>query len=154
TLREMTRSVVRAEPRAGVSHFLVSVQVGLSLVLLVGAFLFIRSYDTLSHLNAGFNTSNVLLVNVDIRRAVSSVEQRPVVFARMLEALQSVPGVQKAAIAAVTPISGSTWNTALQVDGFQPANPRDAIMFLNYVSPDYLEALGTNLVAGRNFNES
>jgi predicted permease len=151
TLREMSRSVVRSEGRAGVSRSLVAVQVGLSLVLLVGAFLFIRSYDALSRLNAGFNTSNVLFINADIRRAVSADDQRLGFYQRLLETVQALPDVQKAAIAVLTPISGSTWNTSVQVDGFQPANPRDSSMFLNYVTPDYLAALGTDLMAGRSF---
>jgi putative ABC transport system permease protein len=151
-LREMSRSVVRSQGRAGVSRSLVTVQVGLSLVLLVGAFLFIRSYDALSRLNAGFNTSNVLLVNADIRRAVSAEGQRLGFYQRLLETVQAMPDVQKAAIAVLTPISGSTWNTSVQVDGFQPANPRDSSMFLNYVTTDYLAALGTDLIAGRSFN--
>jgi len=63
-----------------------------------------------------------------------------------------LPGVQKVAVAALTPIAGSTWNTTVQVDGFKSERRGDDSMFLNYITPDFLEATGTPLVAGRNFN--
>ncbi len=152
TLRQMSRSVVGAEGRVGASRWLVAVQVGLSLTLLIGAALFLRTYRTLSHLNPGFSTTNVLLVNVDIRRAVQSQEQRAPFFERLLETVRAVPGVQKAAMSVNTPISGSTWNTIIQVDGYKPASPRDSTLFLNYVSPGYLSAMETPIIADRDFN--
>jgi len=152
TLREMSRSVVAAEGRVGASRWLVAVQVGLSLVLLIGAALFIRSYSTLLQMKPGFSTSNVLFVNVDIRRAVSAPEQRLPLFERMLETVRNLPSVQKAAAAVLTPISGSTWNTTVQVEGFTPAKRGDDGMFLNYVTADYLSSMSTQIIAGRDFN--
>jgi putative ABC transport system permease protein len=152
TLREMSRSVVAAEGRVGAGRWLVAIQVGFSLVLLVGATLFMRSYNALSNLNPGFNASNVLLTNVDIRRAVSVPEQRLAFYERMLESLRAIPGVQKAALAVLTPISGSARNTAIQVDGYVASGRGDNAMFLNYVSPGYLDVMETPILAGRDFN--
>src|SRR5262249_44789828 len=121
TLREMSRSAVSPSRRAGVSRWLVTVQVAVSLVLLIAATLFIRSYDRLRAVDTGFNSTDVLLANLDIRRAVDNPEQRLALYDRLLETVRATAGVQKAAISALTPISGSTWTTTVQVDGYTPA---------------------------------
>ena len=152
TLREMSRSASATDVKMGLGRFLVAVQVGLSLVLLLGAALFIRSYSALTSLDPGFDRSNVLVVSVDVRGAGAAEDQRLPLFDRILEAVRAVPGVRAAATSALTPLSGAIWNHAIQVDGYESKSERDSIAYYNFVSADYFKTLGTLFVSGRDLN--
>ena len=91
-------------------------------MLLIGAALFIRSYSTLLQMKPGFQRQNVLIVNVDIRRAV--FDSGAAVAINRTDAGDSSKSSfrQKAAVATLTPISGSTWNTMVQMDGSRRRN--------------------------------
>ena len=139
-------------PRARLGKALVSVQVALSLVLVFGALLFVRTFTGLVTQDAGFKQSNVLLAQVDTRRVEIPQNQRGQMFDNMLAELQRVPGVAIASSASQTPISGSWWNNEVFVEGFKPAKPDDATSHFNSVSPGYFAAMGTPLLLGRDFD--
>lgn len=138
--------------RARLGKALVSVQVALSLVLVFGALLFVRTFSALITQDAGFKQDNVLLAQVDTRRVEIPRDKRGQMFDNMLAELQRVPGVAIAAAASQTPISGSWWNNEIFVDGFKPAKPDDAMSNFSSVSPGYFAALGTPLLLGRDFD--
>ena len=73
-------------------------------------------------------------------------------FTQVREAFAAVPGVDAAATSFVTPVSGSTWNLAIRVPGYD-ANDRRGVLF-NGVSPDYFSAMGTPLLAGRDIADT
>ena len=150
-LHRSSRASGAAEAKPGAGRLLVAVQVALSLVVLIGAALFIRSFFALATLDPGFHRGNVLIVGADLRRAGVEAESYLAFYDRMLDALRAVPGVRSAAYSVVTPISGSTWQMTLQVDGVRLSD-RDAGTHYNYVSPGYFETLGTPLIAGRGFD--
>jgi len=132
---------------------LVAVQVAMSLLLLVGAGLFVRTFINLMNVDAGFDKSNVLLVTVDIRPGSYASGSRTAVFDRLLQRVRSVPGVQSASSSLITPVSGQGWNGALHVEGYQPKSRRESIVWFNGVSPDYFSTLGTPLRTGREFTD-
>jgi predicted permease len=72
----------------------------------------------------------------------------------VLDRLRATPGVLSAAITAMTPLGSSTWNDEVFVDGYQPANPMDAIPWFNEVTSSYFATLETRLLAGRDFDAS
>lgn len=152
TLRETQRGAAGRQ-RAGAERWLVSVQVGLSLMLLFGAVLFVRSYAALTSLDPGFDRSKVWIVTADLRRASSTAQQRLPLYDRIVEALRAIPGVRSAAFSVVTPISGTTWQLTVQVDGYKPRSERDSGVYYNFVSPNYFRTLGTPLITGRDFND-
>jgi predicted permease len=132
---------------------LVAVQVAMSLLLLAGAGLFVRTFINLMNVDSGFEKSNVLLVDVDIRPGNYPAARRNVVFDDLLRRIRTVPGVQSASRSLITPVSGMGWNGAVHAEGFQPKSRRESIAWFNGVSPDYFATLGTPLRAGREFTD-
>jgi len=142
---------------AGRSHFrlgraLVAVQVGLSLMLLVGAGLFVRTFLNLTHMDMGFQRQNVLLVDVEVRALKAPVPVRRALFSQSLERARSIPGVQSASASNLTPISGSSWNDDIHPDGYTSKGRNDLLVWFNRVTDKYFQTLGTPLVAGRDFD--
>jgi len=136
----------------GLGKALVVVQVALSLVLMAGAGLMLATFFRLETLDAGFDREHVLLANVDLRNGHYPPARRGAVFEEMLERLRAIPGVRSASVSAETPVSGSIWNQHVQIEGYTPKGKNDAEVYLNAVSGRFFETLGTDLVAGRDFN--
>ena len=151
-LRDHSRGVVSGGGRFQVGHALVALQVALSFVLVFGSTLFVRTLVSLTSQDMGFESSRVLVGSLDLRRTGVAPEDRLQMFTRVREALAAVPGIDAAATSFVTPVSGSTWNLAIRVPGYD-ANDRRGVLF-NGVSPNYFSAMGTPLLAGRDIADT
>src|SRR5205823_4939280 len=99
------------------SNGLVVAQVALSLVLVVAAGLFVRTFSRLAAVRLGFDREQILVVNVNATRSGVQADRRVDLFLRLTDAAGAVPGVRYAAASVVTPVSGSTWNTTVTVAG-------------------------------------
>jgi putative ABC transport system permease protein len=150
-LKEHGRSVIGAG-RQGLGHALVIVQVALSLVLVVAAGLFIETFTSLATRDLGFDRNAVLIVDIDAARSSVSPTGRADLYDRVRQAAVSVPGVASAAVSDVTPVGGSEWNTDVRVPDGIPASLRDAVAYVNALSPDWFRTYGTAIVAGRDFD--
>ena len=128
------------------------VQVALSLVLIVAAGLFLRTFSGLSGLKLGFDRDPVMIVRIDAQRSAVEPEQRAALFQRIRDATAQVPGVAHAAASAVTPVSGSTWNNLLEFPDGPPRSERERIVNMNLLSPDWFATYGTKILAGRDFD--
>ena len=133
---------------------LVIVQVALSLVLLVGAGLFIRTFVTLTHQNFGFDPERLLILGLDVQRTSVLPDDRPALYARIEAAVRRVPGVANAAISMIRPVSGMGWNDMVEVPGGRAVAGRDRSVWLNGVSPQWFATYRVRLSAGRGFAES
>ncbi len=122
---------------------LVSAQVALSLVLLAGAGLFVRTLQNLQALDPGFRTDGVLLVDLEGRRAAVPRE--------VVDDLQRVPGVVSASVSTHTPLSGSIWSEPAVPAG-QPIPENDNAHFVG-AGPRFLATLQMRLLAGREFTD-
>ncbi len=142
------RNLTATRERFSLRRALVVTQVALSLVLLAGALLFVRSLRNLLKLDAGFQRDGVLVVDVDFTRLGLPKERRVPFRELLLERVQALPGVQSAAETFIVPVSGNGWNNNVVVDGKQI----DANVNMNNVSPGYFRTLGTPLLAGRDFD--
>ncbi|HEX6163354.1 MAG TPA: ABC transporter permease [Vicinamibacterales bacterium] len=151
-LRDHSRGVVSGGGRFQLGHALVALQVALSFVLVFGSTLFVRTLVALTSQEMGFESSRVMVGNVDLRRTGVAPEHRLAMFTQVREALNAVPGVEAAASSFVTPVSGSTWNLAIRVPDY-PANDRMGVLF-NGVSPGYFKAMGTPILVGRDIAET
>jgi putative ABC transport system permease protein len=151
-LRDHSRGVVSGGGRFQVGHALVALQVALSFVLVFGSSLFVRTLVALTTQDMGFESSHVLVGNIDLRATGVTPENRVQMFTRVREALSAVPGVEAAATSFVTPVSGSTWNLEINVPGYA-ANDRRGVLF-NGISPNYFKAMGTPILAGRDIEET
>jgi putative ABC transport system permease protein len=134
--------------RFGLRRVLVVFQVALSLVLVVGALLFVRSLRNLMTVDAGFRQDGLLVVNLDLRKAGIPVERRTAVHDDITNRLSALPGVTSGAHAFIVPVSGSGWNEKIIVNG---ARQPDNVNF-NGVSGDYFTTMGTPMLNGRAFN--
>jgi len=129
--------------RSRVLPSLVSAQVALSLVLLVGAGLFVRTLQNLHDVDPGFQPRGVLLVDLGARRSALAQE--------LLEEVRRVPGVASASVSTHTPLSGSIWSEPAVPAG-QPVPERDNAFFVG-AGLGFLETMQVRLLAGREFTD-
>jgi predicted permease len=137
-----------AAPRGRLALALVSSQVALSLLLLVGAGLFVRTLQNLRTLDRGFRHEEVLLAGIDpSRMPLARPAQKTFVFEALAFA-ERLPGVTAASLSSVTPLMGGGISQSITIDG-QPAGSGE--LHFNNVGPRFFETLETPVVLGREF---
>jgi predicted permease len=141
------------EGRFGVSGSLVVVQVALSLLLLVGAGLFLRSFVALAYRDLGFDRSRVLVGVLDVRRTKVPPAARMALYDRLREAVGAVPGVESASTSMATPLGSAGVRFTPEIN--EPGNPafggQAPRILANPVSPNWFRTFGTRVLAGRDF---
>jgi predicted permease len=142
-------SIARSRTRRA----LVVVQVSLSLALLVGAGLFIRSLREVNAIDGGVDLDRLLTASVDLRRAGYSEAEREDFYARALARLSILPSVERAAIIHFEPFSGSGMSVMWDVPGREAPDGTEG-PYLNMAGVGYFETAGTRLLAGRTFDET
>ena len=130
---------------------LVVVQVALSLLLLVGAGLFVRSLANLHDLDPGFLRENVLLIQTSAGPIGYKGQRIRTFEERLLDATSHLPGVRVASLANLTPLQGSRWNGDIAIQGYQWKPDEKPYVDMNAVSPRYFETLGVPILLGRDF---
>ena len=150
-LREGGRSGAASARGNRTRNTLVVTELSLSVVLLVGAVLLIRSYSALTNTNLGFDQERLLAVRVSLPPAeYTSRAKRQGYWTTAYERLASLPGVEVVGSADGIPFSGWNVNGGMSIEGRPPARPGDELdVHYQNVSPDYLKAIGTRIVAGR-----
>jgi predicted permease len=133
---------------------LVTVQVMLSLLLLVGAGLFLRTLRNLQNQDYGFERSHLLLAEFNAKLAGYKPSQTPGLHQRLVERLSALPGVRSIALCATPPISAGNWSSSVTIPGYTPAPKENRHSILNRVSGQYFETAGISIVAGRPFNDA
>jgi predicted permease len=146
-----SRGVTAGRERFSVRRVLVVAQVAMSMVLLVGAFLFVRSFQKLVKLDAGFAQNGILAANLDYTQLNIPVAERNHFKQQMLERMRALPGVESAAVAWIVPVSGSGWNDTVHTDA-SGQEVRDVANF-NRISAGFFHALETSFIKGRDFNQ-
>ena len=152
SLKQTARAMTERRGRWSLGRVLVVAQIALSLLLLVGAGLFTATLRNLSRQDLGFRTEGVLLVEPDLRPAHYSPERTVLAADELLARVRAIPGVKAATRAAVTPMSGGSWQWDIQVDGAGGAKSVHA--YFNLVATQYFETLGMPLERGRDFRAS
>ncbi|MGH9768527.1 MAG: ADOP family duplicated permease, partial [Blastocatellia bacterium] len=130
------------------------IQTALTLALLVGAGLLIRTMNNLSNVQAGYNTGKILTISVTALQRDN--RERVAVHRRALESVSKLPGVEYAAFAWGVPLTGNNWPFGVEIEG-QPApgKPSDLpVVPTRSVTEDYFKLLGQALAAGRNFRST
>jgi predicted permease len=129
---------------------LVVSQLGLSLMLLIGAALLIRSFVGLANMDLGFHPENVLAVTIELPEAKYAEDQpRMAFFDRLLERVQTVPGVRSAAVVYhLRDLTGERMQIGFSMPGRTGAQ-EDHIAQILDVSPDYFQTMGISLLRGR-----
>lgn len=154
-LKETSRGVVGSRSLLGKG--LLVVQVAMSLVLLVGAGLFLRTLDNLRHVDVGFNPQNLLLFRVNPSLSRYDETRTLALYRDMLDRLGAVPGVRGVALSQPALLSGSVNSTSIFVQGrtYAPGRQVDHDNSINrlVVSPNFFEVMGIPIVNGRGLTE-
>jgi putative ABC transport system permease protein len=134
---------------------LVTIQLAVSLVLLVGAILLIRSFSALVHVDTGMATHNLLTFNLFLSgpRAASPTLQTAF-YEHVLERIRSLPDVTAAGAAVTLPIGGDDFSAAYTIQGRAVPIGHEPSAGYQVVTPGYFAATGVPIVAGRDFNPS
>jgi putative ABC transport system permease protein len=154
SLKEGSRGASAGGARQRLRSVLVVAEIALSLVLLIGAGLMIRSFTKLMHVNPGFNTSNVLTVELTLPdKKYSAFDARRRFVDNVLQEISTAPGVTAAAATHVLPFTGD-YVLGVFFEGKPAAKPSD-VPSANYyaVSPEYFKAMGIPVKRGRVFTK-
>jgi putative ABC transport system permease protein len=149
-MRASGRGLTAGRQKFSIRRLLVVAQVAMSLVLLAGALLFVRSLQKLLAVNPGFRPEGIVAVDVDYRAAHYPKQRIAEVRRQMLESLRLRTGAISAGEVGMTPVSGSGWNQNSWADG--ATGPHVDTLF-NSSGPGYFRTMGTSFVAGRDFDE-
>jgi putative ABC transport system permease protein len=151
---------------------LVVTQVVLSLVLVVGAGLFLRTFASLTHVSLGFDADRVLLAQVSTRRAEVPPPDRLETFRRIHERVRTMPGVSAGGLSLIAPLSGRLWHRQVYVSGSwtppeerrtlpsgigstsRELTPTEPYTALNAVTPGWMAALGVSVRGGRDITDA
>jgi putative ABC transport system permease protein len=149
-LQSGSRGMSAGRERFGLRRILVVSQVGLSVVLLMGALLFARSLRNLVTLDTGFQQSGILITSVDFKR-LQLPEERYTEYKRdIVKHVRSIPGVESAAAAMLIPFGGDAWDGNVITEG---SDDDKGLAWRNYLGPGYFHTIGTPLLAGRDFDD-
>ncbi|HSR50697.1 MAG TPA: ADOP family duplicated permease [Acidobacteriota bacterium] len=149
--RDLRESRAMSATSGRVRSGLLLVQVGMSVVLLVGAGLFLRSLMQLHQLDLGFEPQGVVLASVESEQGAFNDQTAQAVREGMLR-LRGAPGVSAVAVSTLTPFRG-LWGVSLsRADGQEIEVPHGPYYYV--VSADYFKAMGMRIVRGRGFAES
>jgi putative ABC transport system permease protein len=128
--------------------FLITTEVALSLILLIGAGLLIKSFANLAKVDPGFNPDRLLIFNIGA--SATADEERQIKFYHpVVERVAAVPGVQQAAAVSRLPFSGGNSSRTFNRPGSKKEDRAD----IRIATPGYFQTMGIPLLRGRNFNE-
>ena len=128
---------------------LVTAQIALSMALLVGAGLFLKSLNNVSRVDLGMNPDNVVMFAISPELNGYGREESIALYERAEQELAALPGVSSVSSAIVPILTGESWGTDVAVEGFESGPDIDSNSRQNMIGPDYFRTLGIQLLAGR-----
>ncbi|HTX34058.1 MAG TPA: ABC transporter permease [Bryobacteraceae bacterium] len=146
---ELKENAGSISPRGAFGKVLVAVQVALSVCLLFGAGLFVRTLMNLEDQDFGFNRAKLVLFDLDPRAAGYQGERTASVYRAVLEKIGAIPGVRSASVSAFALLSGWVNSTGASTDGPPLEKGKENSVYWNPVGPDFLETMGIPLLLGR-----
>jgi len=135
-------------------RLIVSLQVGLSVLLLVGSGLFVRTMQNLRHVNTGFNTSHLVTFHIDPQLSGYTSERIPAVHQRVVEAMAALPGVQSVGATSDVELANNGHSDNVTVEGYNSPPEEDFPVEVPRINPGFFHAMQVPMVAGRTFAES
>jgi predicted permease len=150
TLKDQVGSIAGGTA-VGLRKTLVAAQVALSLLLLIGAGLFIRSLSNLKGLDPGFRTTNLIGFAVDPPMNGYQPERSLDFYRRLRESLDALPGVESSSLAVIPVLTGDEWDSSMAVEGFQHKATEAPDPHMQFISPDYFKTMNIPILLGRDF---
>ncbi len=154
TLKNQAGQPGGAKAAARFRMTLATVQIAMSMALLVPAGLFAKSLFNVSRVDLGFKTDHLVLFGIAPELSSYTTERTRELFERMEDELAAIPGVTGAVAAMVPVLAGDNWNTSLAVEGFEAGPDTNTSGSFNGVGPGYFKTMGIPLVAGREFTRA
>jgi putative ABC transport system permease protein len=151
TLKDQAGAVVGGSAPVRFRKALVTAQVTLSLLLLIGAGLFIRSLQNLRNLGPGFAPENLVAFNIDPSLNGYDATRAKAFYQRLSDNLGSIPGIRSVGLAAMRILEDNEWDSSLSVEGYTAKNGESIQAYMNSISPGYFESVGVPILAGRDF---
>ena len=149
SMKETGRSVTRG--RSWLGRALLVAQVAISLVLLIGAGLFLRTIQNLRSVDVGFNTQNLLLFGVNPRLNGYDAARSGQFFRDTADAIRALPGIRSVSWSAQAFLSGNTSTSDMYIQG-RPTNGNKGLeMWVMSVRPEFFDTLKIPILSGRNF---
>jgi macrolide transport system ATP-binding/permease protein len=144
----------RGASRGRLRACLVVAQVAVSLLLLVGAGLVMRSLEAARRANPGFDANRVTAVAVDLKQNGYDEPRGRVFYGKVLDAARADPGTESATLAAYAPLAFlDTPARRVAIEGYEPRRAENLAFLSNTVGPDYFRTLRITLMAGRAFED-
>ncbi|MGH7482244.1 MAG: ABC transporter permease, partial [Longimicrobiales bacterium] len=154
-LKEGGRSASYVRSSRRLRGTLVMAEVALSVLLLVGAGLLIRSFYELRQLELGFDPGSVLTLQLSLPRVgYPETEDVLAFYDQLVERLEALPGVRSAGAASALPLADETGDWGIDIQGRVEAPDESFAGYIQIVTPGYFETLGVPVVAGRSLNET
>jgi predicted permease len=133
---------------------LATLQIALSMTLLISAGLFTKSLFNISRVDLGLQTDNLVTFGISPELNAYTPERSRILFERLEDELAAIPGVTAVTASMVPLLSGSNWGTDVRVQGFESGPDIDSNSRFNEVGAGYFRALGIPLIAGREFTRA
>jgi predicted permease len=141
--------------RLSLRNILVVAQVAVSLVLLIGASLLLRSAANARNIDPGFETERIVMFNSHLGLQGYDNETGPLFYERALERLGSLADVESVALTSKVPLGASVWTRSVAPEGREPERPGDWLEFdAADVSDGYFRTMGMSVVQGRDFSSN
>jgi putative ABC transport system permease protein len=154
-LKEGSRTLGGSLGSQRMRAMLIVSQVALTVVLLTGAGLLIKSFVRLQQTPLGFRPERLLTARIALPRSAYSTPQQRQIFARrLIEEIRRQPGMQEAALTSSLPYTTGNPGYGVLMNGVEQAGPGMPIANFRSVSPDYFRVLGVSLRAGREFSDA
>jgi len=131
---------------------LVAAQVTLSLLLLIGAGLFVKTLQNLRDTDPGFRTDSLVTFKVDPPRNGYGAERSRQFYRDLTERMNTMPGVRAASMTVVPLLDGDEWDSSVTVEGYSAKQGEYVQPHMNYPEPGLFATLGVPVLLGRDFN--
>jgi putative ABC transport system permease protein len=153
TLKDQVGAVIGGTGGVRLRKGLVIAQVTVSVLLLIGAGLFIRSLRNLRLLDLGLKTDNLIAFNVNPALSGYTPARAKQFHTQLLERVRALPGVGGIALSNIGLLEGNEWDSSMTAEGYDAKPGENMNPFCNAVSPGYFKTMGIPLVAGRDFDD-
>jgi putative ABC transport system permease protein len=132
---------------------LVTLEIALSLVLLAGAGLLIRTFSNMREVDIGVHADKVLTATAMLPRGpYKSLQSQTAFFRRLIEQLNAAPGVHGAAVASELPLNGGN-NGYISIEGQSDESTKNQLVEWNVITPDYFRVMGIPLISGQTLTD-
>jgi predicted permease len=150
SLKESAQTTTRRRKRMG-GKALVGLQIALSTLLVIGAGMFLRTVTSLSHVDAGFKTGNLLITAIDLPRKSYPEGKDVTANERLEQAFTALPGVEGASAMSVPYLTGSAMQYSFRTEEEIADKAKPGSELVNMVGNQFFPVMGIPIIAGRSF---